>query len=121
MVKESDVEYDVAKIARIPIKPDNTGTIRVGGTRVTLETVVGTFIQGATAEEISLRYPTLALSDIYHVVGYYLVNKEEVDTYMAEQEAKGEAVRGRIEARYGNSTGLRDRLLARQRARSSDS
>ena len=39
----------------IPLKPDAMGSIRVGGTRVTLETILILFEQGASAEEIVQR------------------------------------------------------------------
>jgi hypothetical protein len=36
----------------IPLKTDSDGVVRVGNTRVTLDTVIGSFKEGATAEEI---------------------------------------------------------------------
>lgn len=39
-----------------PLHQDASGVIRVGGTRVTLESIVALFDQGASAEEIGLRY-----------------------------------------------------------------
>jgi uncharacterized protein (DUF433 family) len=36
----------------IPIQVDANGVARVGGTRVTLDTVIAAFSEGATAEEI---------------------------------------------------------------------
>jgi uncharacterized protein (DUF433 family) len=38
---------------RVPIHTDIDGMIRVGGTRVTLDTLVAAFDAGATAEEIA--------------------------------------------------------------------
>ena len=43
----------------IPLKMQPDGIVRVGETRVTLDTVVVTFKQGATAEEIVNQYPSL--------------------------------------------------------------
>jgi uncharacterized protein (DUF433 family) len=37
---------------------DTDGVMRVGGTRVTLDTLVTIFEQGATAEEIVQRFPS---------------------------------------------------------------
>jgi hypothetical protein len=42
----------------IPLQALEDGVVRVGGTRVTLDTVVIAFEQGATAEEIVLQYPS---------------------------------------------------------------
>ena len=47
---------------------DSGGVLRVGGTRVTLESLVHCFHEGATAEEIALRFPTLELADVYSAV-----------------------------------------------------
>lgn len=43
----------------IPLKSDKNGTVRVAGTRVTLDTIVAAFNEGATAEEIVYQYSLL--------------------------------------------------------------
>lgn len=96
----------------IPLSTDADGAIRVAGTRVTLDTVVATFMTGASPEEIAQDYPVLQLADIYAVLTYYLRHREEVDTYLRERRARGEALRREIEARSPQS-GLRELLLAR--------
>lgn len=83
----------------IPIETDEYGTIRVGGTRVTLETVIASHQQGETPERIREGFPTLKLADIYAVITYYLNHQEEVDTYMRKQEEEGERIRQEIEAK----------------------
>lgn len=40
-----------------PLETNPDGVVLVGKTRVTLDTVVAVFNQGATAEEIVFRYP----------------------------------------------------------------
>jgi uncharacterized protein (DUF433 family) len=57
--------------------------IRIAGTRVGIETVVDEYQEGATPEEIVLRYPTLSLEQVYAVVTYYLANKQKVKEYIA--------------------------------------
>ena len=52
----------------VPLRTDEHGVLRVGKTRVPLDTLVYAFNQGASAEEIVLSYPTLELGDIYAVV-----------------------------------------------------
>src|SRR5437879_2771123 len=42
--------------------------MRVGQTRVPLDTVVYAFNQGASPEEIVMSYPTLELGDVYAIV-----------------------------------------------------
>jgi uncharacterized protein (DUF433 family) len=98
----------------IPVKKDKDGVMRVGETRVTLETVISAFKDGETAEDIALAYPTLSLADVYSVIGYYLHKKEDVEEYLLQQEEKSAAVRAENESRF-NQTGIRQRLLARQK------
>lgn len=97
----------------IPLAVDRDGTIRVGGTRVTLDTVIAAFKKGATAEEIVYQYPTLHLADVYTVIGYYLRETPEVETYLEQQAAEANEIRRQMEALYDPS-GIRDRLLARR-------
>ena len=99
----------------VPLSIDGDGVARIGGTRVTLETVVDAFNRGATAEEIAQQYPTVELSDIYSVLGYYLDQREEVEAYLGERLAKSEAGRYEIESHF-DPTGIRDRLIRRSQA-----
>ena len=41
------------EIAPLPFREDSQGAVRIGGTRVTLDTVVEAFQEGLTAEEIA--------------------------------------------------------------------
>jgi len=56
----------------VPIETDADGVIRVGKTRVTLDTLITAFNDGATAEEIAQQYPAVSLADVYAVIAYYL-------------------------------------------------
>ena len=103
----------VPDVEPVPLKFDTDGVLRVGGTRVTLDTVVTVFNNGATAEEIVLRFPTLQLADVYAVLGYYLRHREEVERYVAQGRAQAAEVRRQHEARH-DPQGIRDRLLARR-------
>jgi uncharacterized protein (DUF433 family) len=96
----------------IPLKVDADGVVRVGGTRVTLDTVVYAFKQGATAEEIMQQFPSLQLADIYSAIGYYLRRQSEVEAYLREREQQAEEVRAKYSQPVGVQ-GLRERLLAR--------
>lgn len=97
----------------ISLTTDADGVVRVGQTRVTLDTVVYAFCEGATAEEIVQQYPSLELADVYSVIGYYLKRQTEVDAYLQEREQKSAAVRQDNESRF-DPVGVRARLLARQ-------
>jgi len=97
----------------IPLQADANGLICVGGTRVTLETVIAAFSEGATAEEIVQQYPSLKLADVYSVVGYFLRRSPEVEIYLQNRKAQAQAVRQQNELRF-DPQGLRERLLARR-------
>ena len=96
----------------IPLSTDADGVIRVAGTRVTLDTMIDTFMTGASPEEIAQDFPVLRLDDVYAVITYYLRHRAEVDAYLHERRIRGEALRREIEDR-STQTGLRERLLAR--------
>jgi len=96
-----------------PLTIDSGGTVRVGGTRVTLDTIVGAFLQGASAEEIAQQYPVVSLGDIYAVIAYYLRHRAEVDQYLGQRAQEGDALRKEIEANLDRSV-IRERLLARR-------
>lgn len=97
----------------VPLTVDGQGVVLIGNTRVTIDTVVAAFSEGATAEEIVQQYPSLDLADVYSVVGYYLKHKSEVDTYLEGRRRRAATVQEHNEAR-NEPAGIRDRLLARR-------
>ena len=96
-----------------PLATDADGVVRVSSTRVTLDTVVMAFCEGATAEEIVYQYPVLPLADVYAVIGYYLQRQAKVEAYLRRRERQAAAVRTQNEARFPRSN-IRARRLARQ-------
>ncbi len=100
----------------IPLEMNADGVLRVGGTRVTLDTVVMAFHDGATAEEIVHQYPSLHLADVYAVIGYYLQRRSEVEDYLRRRRQLADEIRQHNEARF-DPHGVRDRLLARRAKR----
>jgi uncharacterized protein (DUF433 family) len=97
----------------VPLSQDADGALRVGETRVTLDTVVEAFQEGCTAEEIAQQYPSLKLPDVYTVLGYYLNHRDPLDAYLADRQRLGDEVRRWNQARH-DPAGIRDRLLARR-------
>jgi uncharacterized protein (DUF433 family) len=97
----------------IPLSTDQAGVLRVAGTRVSLDSVVHAFDEGATPEEIAQSYPSLDLAAIYSVIGYYLQNRAEVEQYLAQRKVQREEVKKELESCF-NPQGLRERLLARK-------
>lgn len=99
----------------VPLRQDAQGVLKVGSTRVTLDTVVAAFHRGATAEEIVIGYPVLSLPDVYAVITYYLMHRDELDRYFEERQKQAETTRREVEAR-SDPHGIRERLLARRPA-----
>lgn len=96
------------------------GTIRIIGSRVTLDSIVHHFKLGATAEQIAHKFPSIELADIYASITYYLNNRDEIEAYLHAQEAEADVTQQRIESnpQYQTSNAkMRARLLARQQAR----
>ena len=98
----------------VPLTTDEAGVMRVGETRVSLDSVIFAFHDGATPEEIVQQYPTLNLPDVYAVISYYLQHREEVEDYLEQRRTQRMKAREEIEARF-DPRGIRERLLARQR------
>jgi uncharacterized protein (DUF433 family) len=97
---------------KIPLEEDASGAIHVASTRVTLDSVVLAFREGASAEEIAERFPALSLSDVYAAIAFYLQNRLEIDEYLSRRDADAQQLRERIESRPGAKE-FRERLLRR--------
>jgi uncharacterized protein (DUF433 family) len=60
---------------------------RIKGTRIALDSVVYQFQQGRSPEAIKDAFPALSLSQVYAAIAYYLDHQEELDAYLARNEA----------------------------------
>ena len=72
--------------------------IRIKGNRIDIEIVLEDYLEGASPEEILLRYPTLNLEKIHATILYYLANKDAVEAYLErvkqlDEEASQEQLR----------------------------
>ena len=101
---------------KIPLQEDAAGVIRVENTRVTLDTVVYAFRDGATAEEIAEWFPAVSLSAVYAAITFYLQNRTAIDAYLERRQTEAAQLRHEVESRP-NAKDFRDRLLARKTAR----
>lgn len=97
----------------VPLVAGADGVLRVPGTRVTLETLVDAFAEGATAEEIAQQYPSASLADVYQVIGYYLRHRSEFESYLALRRSEAAETKRSNESNWPAS-GIRDRLVARR-------
>jgi uncharacterized protein (DUF433 family) len=96
-----------------PIALDAGGVPRIGGTRVTLDSVVWSYLQGNSAERIAEQFDTLSLPDIHAVIAFYLRHKDVVDAYLKETEDLGQRL-WREQQADPAFIALRNRLLERR-------
>jgi uncharacterized protein (DUF433 family) len=96
-----------------PLRQDDDGALRIGKTRVLLDLVIQAFQDGATSETIVQQYSALSLSDVNAVIAYYLRHGPEIDAYLAEREQGAQEIRKKIDARQGDLSDIRARLVAR--------
>lgn len=100
----------------LPLVADEHGTIRVPGTRVTLDLIMDAYLAGASAQQIAEEFDTLELADIHAVIAYYLRHRAEVEAYLARREAEAAEIRVRIEGAMPPRV-TREELLRRRAAR----
>jgi uncharacterized protein (DUF433 family) len=97
----------------VPLRVDETGTIRVGTSRVTLDVLLADYLQGIPAEEIARQLDTLSLADIHAAIAYYRRHQDEVDEYLRRRRVAAEELRRKIEAADPDRANLKAKLLAR--------
>lgn len=101
----------------LPLQLTEDGTIRIGDSRVSLESIVHHYDLGASAEQIAQKFPSLDLADIYATFSYIINNKEEVKEYLKQQEEECNEIQRRFEAQYQNTNAeIRARILTRREA-----
>jgi uncharacterized protein (DUF433 family) len=98
-----------------PLRADEGDVIRVGNSRISLDLVVEQYENGMTPEELVRAYDTLALSDVYAVIAYYLGHREEVRIYLDRRQQEAAALRSKIDA--ARPVIGREQLLARHGAK----
>ena len=97
----------------VPLRLDAQGTIRVGRSRVTLDTVIAAYHQGASPETIARQFPAVTLAEVYGAIAYYLQHQAEMDAYLQARLAAAAPLREELEGRF-NAVGLREQLAARR-------
>jgi len=100
------------------LRVDDADVVRVGATRVTLDTLIGAYLDGSTAEEIVQQYPSLSLLDVHAAIAYYLAHEAEVRAYLRARQSDAEDTR-KLAQQVSDQRGVRERLLARQALRNS--
>jgi uncharacterized protein (DUF433 family) len=65
----------------------------IKGSRVSLDSIVLTFLRGESPEGIAESFPALTLEQIFGALAYYLANRETVDRYLQESERNFRSLR----------------------------
>ena len=56
------------------------------GSRVSLESVIFLFLDGASPETIVDEFPTLSLEQVYGAITFYLADRAKIDAYLTESD-----------------------------------
>jgi len=63
------------------------------GSRVSLESVIFLFLDGASPETIADEFPTLSLEQVYGAITFYLADRARIDAYLSASEGLWEKAR----------------------------
>jgi len=71
------------------------GGFWISGKRISLDSVVYDFRNGAAPESILQSFPLLTLEEIYGAITFYLSHQEQIDAYLRDGEIEYEKQRQR--------------------------
>jgi uncharacterized protein (DUF433 family) len=80
-----------------PFRTDESGTIRIGNSRITLDLIVEQYQNGMSPEDMVRAYNTLELAEVYSAIAYYLHHQGEVDAYLRQREHEAATLQAEIE------------------------
>jgi uncharacterized protein (DUF433 family) len=67
------------------------GAYRVGGGRVSLDSLVYLYREGMSAESMVESDPFLTLEQVHGALAFYLANQKEIDAYLADGQRAAES------------------------------
>lgn len=76
------------------------GVYKVGDTRVSLDTLVYEFNNGADAAEIQREFDSISPAQVHAAIAYYLHNQAEVDRYLAKRAIERAKTKRENEAQF---------------------
>lgn len=76
------------KVSAPPFRWDEAEGIRIGQSRVTLDSLLAAYPSGFTPEEIAFQDSVLRLEEIYAAIAYYLGHRQEIDHYLEQRRHK---------------------------------
>lgn len=60
--------------------------IRIKGSRIAIDFIIGAYQKGTSPEKIVERFPSVNLEQVFATLTYYLHNKAEVEEYLKKRE-----------------------------------
>lgn len=60
----------------------------IEGTRISLDSIIYSFLNGESPESIAQNFPLLSLEQVYGAIAFYLANREIIDAYLQEDETE---------------------------------
>jgi uncharacterized protein (DUF433 family) len=102
------------------LRLDKHGDIRIGKSRVLLDTILDHYKAGTPVEEIIRAYDTLNPADVFEAIAYYLRHKEEVEAYFQRREAEAQILWKQIEAEQPSKEALKKQIKERWSKRLAD-
>lgn len=101
---------------KVPLTRWKDGTIRVKGTRLLVDLIIGAHKRGESPEDIVDAFPSAGVADVYSIIAYYLTHKPQVEKYLAKRETEAGKIKKQIEsmpAYKEKSEELRQKVLSR--------
>ena len=81
---------------------ERDGGFWISGTRVSLDSIVCSFLRGASPESIAQSSPVLTLEEVYGAITYYLAHHEAVNGMLEKSQKEFDALRERPRAANPN-------------------
>lgn len=88
---------------------DQYGSIRVTGSRITLDTIINIYKRVDSVEYIHDGFPTVSVAQINAIIDWYFDHQAEADEYLQERAAEGERLLKEI-ASQPEHMALRERI-----------
>ncbi len=102
------------------LRLDKHGDIRIGKSRVLLDTILELYKAGTPVEEIIRGFDSIDPADVNEAIAYYLRHTEDVDAYLQCREAEAQALWKQIEATQPSKAALIKEIKERWARRTAD-
>lgn len=81
----------------VPLRVDESGIVRVGESRVSLDELLDEYERGLSPEEMVQAHEALDLHDVYAVLAYYLRHTDEVHEFLNRRREEAQNPQLRFE------------------------